>query len=93
MEEKKGKCFSCCFFDRYYTKEEKHFQRTTCGWCGYKEECVFSSETCEAFKKKREYKRPKRVILLYLHELLTEISEVRNLIEDEKLDDEESEKL
>lgn len=93
MEEKQGKCFRCCFFDRYYTREEKHFQRTACGWCGYKEECVSSSETCKAFKKKRGHKRPKRVILLYLHDLLTEISEVRKLIEDDKFDDEESEEL
>ena len=81
MEEEKGKCYRCIFFDRYYTKETKHFQRTSCGMCRKKSENVFACGVCDYYSQRQGGYRSRLVIKRCLHELLIEISEVRKMLE------------
>ena len=33
MADKCNLCYRCRYFDRYYTKGAKSFNKTPCGWC------------------------------------------------------------
>ena len=82
MEQDTKKCFRCSHLDRFYTKELKKFRRTEYGWCYIKQEIVNVQGGCEQCRFKRSRRFSQRVLCATLNELLTEINEVRNIIED-----------
>lgn len=92
MSEKKSRCCNCTYFERYYTKEVKHYQSMKCGYCRKKRENVSSVDGCADFVSKPKPRRSLRLLKLYLSDILTEISEVRQLLENEngEADDEEN---
>lgn len=47
--DKRGECYQCRHFDRYYTKETRHFQPTKCGFCYKKQSVVNMHEDCESY--------------------------------------------
>ena len=93
MEECKGKCYRCRFFDRYYTKENIQFKRTACGWCSVKKDNISATGVCERFVPQRNWRVPRKPIVMHLNDLLTEISAMRQLIEDDRCDNDENEEL
>ncbi len=93
MENHPNRCSRCRFFDRYYTKETKKFRRTECGWCRKKQELVSTHGECEKYSARTRRCMPQRALYLQLNDLLTEISEIRNFLEDNKLEGEDNKTL
>lgn len=89
MENTKNECYRCKFLDRYYTKEIKEFQKTKLGWCCKKQETVTIHNSCEYFFAKQKQKRSMGLLRFCLNDLLTEISEIRKIIEAENSEDKE----
>ncbi len=88
MENENRKCFRCKYLDRYYTKGVKRFNKTKCGWCSIKISDVNIHETCDKFVSDTKSYRSKGLIKINLNNFLTELSELRKLLECE-LDDNE----
>ncbi len=82
-------CFRCKYLDRYYTKELKKFSKTPLGWCRQKRETVSVKCRCEKFSVRIPKKIPGVVLKRCLNDLLTEISEIRKMIEAEKNENED----
>ena len=82
-EESKHQCCICNYFECYYIKGEKRFNRIKFGRCGAKGETVGIHDVCESFKSRKPCKPVRGKINYNLHELLREISTIRNLIEEE----------
>lgn len=84
MQEANHKCYMCRHFDRYYTKGIKHFNKATCGWCTDKREIVGIHENCIHYIPRPRNKRVSTLLRISLSELLTEITEVRKMLEVER---------
>ena len=81
--ENKGKCYRCRHMDRYYTKEEKQFCKTQFGWCRKRQETIRICEACEEFSCKPVRKNKVNGFLAYyLDGLLTQISQIRAILEE-----------
>lgn len=84
MENKKKECFKCQHFDKYYTRGIKQFNPTKCGWC-----CKLLSQKnlhdgCEFFRIKTREPIYKSSVRLILNNLLMEITELHNVIMQER---------
>lgn len=93
MKEESKKCCRCKYFDKYYTKEIKHFRPTKWGWCCQKRDNVNMHCGCENFLFKPLSKRSNRLLLYCLNSLLTELSEIRKVLETENDETNTDEKL
>lgn len=89
MENKSDKCYNCKYFDRYYTKGIKKFDRTEFGWCCKKIQTIKSDEACGSFIFKSKNKRSRILLELCLNDLLTQITEIRNVLEEDADDGKE----
>ena len=59
--DKRGECYQCRHFDRYYLHED-----------------------CENYRAKRWHRRDETFLRFCLNDLLTEISELRSMLEAER---------
>lgn len=84
MSDSISKCYKCKYFDRYYVKDIKRFNRTEMGWCCEKRESVKVDGGCDKFDMKPPSKKSERILAVSLSEILAEISELRNIIEEER---------
>ncbi len=86
------KCNKCKNFKRYYIKGVKEFKRTDYGWCGKNMTVIDMREDnrigCEKFIANTERVLNKRSVYYYLSELLTELSAIREVLQDEDHDEE-----
>lgn len=89
MENESKKCFNCKHLERYYTKEIKQFCKTKFGWCSEKRNVVDTNGGCEQFGRKPVRRGRHRLLQCSLSDLLTEISEIRKVLEAEKSEREE----
>ncbi len=84
MSERRGKCVNCRYMDNYYTKGVKSFERTKYGWCCKKACIVNNGGGCEEYVYKASRKKVQEIFLkCYISDLLTEITELRKLLETE----------
>ena len=83
MKENK-KCYNCKWLDRYYTKGTKKFNKAKCGWCCKRAEIVNSDFGCEEYKYWVQRKFFPIFLKHAINDILTEISEVRKILETEK---------
>lgn len=88
-EEKKKECLRCKYFDCYYIKGDKRFNKIKLGWCCRKVETVNVHDTCESFKCRLLNKIDKGIINVNLYGLLREITTLRNIIEEQIVENEE----
>lgn len=79
----KGQCFQCRYCDRYYVKEIKSFKKINLGWCCQNRYTVDIHAHCDKFLQKKKNIVNTKLLKHYLSDLLTEISEIRKIIEDE----------
>lgn len=79
-----NQCFRCVFFSRYYTKGVRNFNRTKLGWCTVKRDTVKSDGNCDRYDSKPYMGKPSKSIWRALSDLLTQISEIRAIIEEDK---------
>ena len=78
------RCSQCKHFERYYTKGVKRFNKTNWGRCTQKRASVSIYDCCERFKAGvRDRGINNERIKVCLNDLLTEISAIRMVIEDE----------
>lgn len=89
MNEKNQFCYRCKYLDRYYTKELKKFSKTPLGWCRQNRKIVSVKYRCEKFSVRIPKKIPGLILKHCLNDLLTEISEIRKVIEAEKNESED----
>ncbi len=73
-------CFRCKYFDSYYIKGEKKFNKTKNGWCCDKQGHVNMHDTCSKFEKKRIRHRDDYIIKYCLNELLRELTQIHEII-------------
>ena len=88
MNKNNQYCYRCKHLDRYYTKELKKFSETPLGWCRQNCETVSVKHRCDKFSYKIPKKIPSVYLKLCLNDLFTGISEIRNVIEAEKNENE-----
>ena len=88
MENDKNECFRCQNFDRYFTKGVKRFNEAKCGWCCKKTDVVNIHDSCSLFVLKTHSRKRVRLLCYYLNDILTEISEIRYMIEGEQNNEE-----
>ena len=79
-----NKCGRCKYLDRYYTKGVTKFDKTEFGWCMVKMDSVNVFECCERYEKRKLVYKASRRAKACLNDLLTEISEIRKIIEAEQ---------
>ncbi len=76
-------CFACRTSDRFYIKDVTHFNKSKFGWCCRKVAPTTIHESCDNYMP-RQYRRKRSLrAKLCLNDLLTEISELRTIIEEE----------
>ena len=89
MENGSNQCFRCKYLDRYYTKGVKSFDKAKCGWCSKKIAVVNIHESCDEFVPDTKSYRSNRLIKINLNNFLTELSQLRKLLECERDDNED----
>ncbi len=87
MENEKEMCRKCKYFDRYYTKETKRYNKTKYGLCCKTRDNVGVEGHCDRFEVKPKRGKAKYMVRYFLNDLLTEITEIRKIIEDDENDD------
>lgn len=81
MENESKECNRCKYYEPYYTRNTKHFNKTKCGRCSKKRCMVSSHDSCDEHSYKSCTSKSKRVLKLYLNDLLTDLTEIRQIIE------------
>ena len=84
METDCKKCFRCRNFSRYFTKGVKKFNETNLGWCGVNQSTVKSNGCCDKYVIKTRINTVSKYVWYTLNDILTQISELRKIIEDSK---------
>ena len=82
-ENKVNYCYACKNFERYYVKGIKQFNKTKVGWCCHKGEVVNAVDGCGEFAIKTTWKSYRKAVKNCLNDMLTEISEMRKIVEEE----------
>ena len=79
-----NRCSQCKHFERYYIKGVKRFNKTNFGQCTQKRDIVNIHDCCERYKAGvRDRDITDRRVKVSLNDLLTEISAIRQVIEEE----------
>ena len=86
-------CRKCRYFDQYYTKEIRHFRQTGFGWCRRKKRAVGAEENCEAFSLRERARENNLMLKCCLNDLLTQMTEIREMLEAERGEKTEDEDL
>lgn len=88
--ENKRTCSRCKYFLCFYTKETRTFQKAECGICNknIEHKTVNLHDSCEHYETKRSKRKIDRSVLVYLNDLLTEITMLRCFI-GEQIDENE----
>ena len=77
-------CSRCKYLDRYYIKGVTRFSKTEYGWCSKKRESIKISQACEQYEQRKNIGKVSRRVKVCLNDLLTEITEIRKMIEAEQ---------
>ena len=83
MEDKNKQCCICKYFRWYYIRGEKKFSKIKFGRCYKKCETVNIHDSCNGFVLRTKKQTNEIFLNIYLEHLLTEINELRLLMEAE----------
>ena len=78
------KCGNCRYMDRYYTKGVTRFNKTEYGRCMVRQKSVNVFDSCERYEKRKNMGKASKRVKVCLNDLLTEITEIRKVIEVEQ---------
>lgn len=82
--QKTRKCFECGDFNAYFTKAYCCYLREDCGYCKKHNKVVDKKFTCPDWRTKYyDHKKRKSAVMSSLKNVLTDISVIRQFIEDE----------
>ncbi len=84
MADKCNLCYRCRYFDRYYTKGAKSFNKTPYGWCCQAAAEVRADGGCEKYAAKKKTKLHEATIRRCLSDILTELSELKKVVESDE---------
>lgn len=93
MEKSNYECYNCRNFQRYFVKKKTKFERTKFGYCCKKQENVSIHGKCDCFKFKEIFYNIDTLVKHKLDGLLTEISALRMILEEEEREYAERKKL
>ena len=93
MEKSNHKCYNCRYFCRYFVKKKAEYKRTEFGFCRKKRENIDMHGKCEQFKFQEILYCTDTPIRCKLDSLLTEISVLRMILEEEAREHAERKKL
>lgn len=83
MIDKINYCYKCSFFDRYYTKGTKRFDKTRFGKCRKKNEIVDALDSCDECRIVNFNYCSKRAVRRCLNDILIQLTELRQIVEEE----------
>lgn len=84
MENKEHKCFNCGSFDAYYIKAYCCYLREDCGMCKKQNKVINKQSTCEKWHTRFcDRKKRKSAVMEKLKNVLTDISVIRQFIEED----------
>ena len=83
MEPNGERCFRCKNFDAYYIKGTKKFECTKYGWCRAKKVNTERIVSCEKYEAHIYRSHALHFIEPCLNDILIELTEIRNIIEEE----------
>ena len=93
MEKSNYECYNCRNFQRYFVKKKTEFVRTKFGFCCEKQGNVGVHGKCEQFKYKQILYSFDSSVKYKLDELLSQLSVLRMLLEEEEREHEERKKV
>ncbi|HIU00552.1 MAG TPA: hypothetical protein IAB64_01035 [Candidatus Coproplasma excrementavium] len=82
--ENSERCYNCRNLQRYYTRGVKSYLQTDFGYCCECRAVVEVHHSCEKFVRRTNRRRSERLTRYYLNDILTEISEIRKVLEGEQ---------
>lgn len=88
MENKGKQCYCCKYLDRFYTRGIKRFNKANCGWCSKQKSVMYIHDDCDCFTHASVRRKNRYLIRHALNELLTELSDIRTVLEAERDDNE-----
>ncbi len=84
MEDKNHRCFNCGSFEAYFTKAYCCYLREDCGMCKKLKRVVSKQDSCESWRTRNfNQAKKKSMVLASLNNVLTDISVIRQFIEEE----------
>ena len=81
------RCLKCDSYKSYYVKGVKQFHRIEYGFCMSRAEIVNKDDCCERHKPVKKSDVTKSSLMHYLGDLLTQISQIRVILEEETADE------
>lgn len=88
-EIKLKECYRCKYFDKFFVKGVKQFMPTKCGWCSVRLTVKNLHDGCKFCEIRPRKKVSKLIAAVALSKLLTEITELHNLIREDINDNKE----
>ncbi len=76
-------CYRCKHFQRYYTQGQSEYQATKIGRCCKGHGTVNGSDGCEEFVYRQRPRHISNVVKFRLNNLFTELTMIRNILEEE----------
>ncbi len=83
MKNSSNRCVWCKHFDRYFTKGTGVIKKTEYGWCDKNTDSVCAEGYCGKFERKTVDAALRCAINIRLSDMLTDISAIRQVIENE----------
>ena len=87
-ETQKNLCYRCKHIDKFYVKEIKRYVPFGMGWCSVRQETVDIHDGCEKFCLRQLNRKNKKLIYNALNSILTDLSAIRQIIEEEQKENE-----
>lgn len=84
MSNNTNKCKRCKYFYVFYTRGIKRYSATEYGWCRKNVRIAEQNEKCEQYLYKGKQQTSKRFTRLILSDMLTDLSEIRSVLQGEK---------
>lgn len=80
-------CYRCGYLDRFYVKDLKQYNKVKYGWCVNKRNVVGIHDCCDNYKGQYKTKKSNFYLLSALSDILTDLSEIRNILQDDRDND------
>lgn len=82
MSDYRKQCYNCKYFERYYIKQMSKFEKTKLGRCFLHGNYVNIHDCCQDYVYKPRTKKINGFIQIQLNDILTELTTLRNILEE-----------
>ncbi len=84
-------CNKCFYYDALYFKGTNKLKKAKVGYCKRDSKFVENGECCTSYSKRRPKNRNKAILRLYLCGMISDLRDLRLLMEEEERGDENEE--